>query len=231
MKTEIWSKIDNYEGIYEVSNYGRIKSLSRNILKKGVCTIDESILNGTMSNGYLTVKLSKNGNYETKSIHQLVAIAFLNHFPCKHELVVNHKDFNRKNNHVDNLEIITNRENTNKKHLKSSSKYVGVSWHKKLSKWQARILINGKDKHIGFFDDEKKASEYYELALLSIKNNSEIITYNNFKSKYKGVGWNKANKKWTAQIRINGKQIHLGCFINEIEAHNAYKNKSKEINM
>lgn len=84
------------------------------------------------------------------------------------KLVVNHKDFNKQNNYVNNLEIITQRENTNLKHIQSSSKYVGVNWAKKSNKWQSTITINNKQKFLGLFTNELDDSKAYEKALLLI---------------------------------------------------------------
>ena len=154
---EIFKTIEGYEGMYEISNYGRVKSLKNN---------KEYILKPSLDlNGYVIVSLSNEGIKKTKTIHQLVAIAFLNHIPDGMKLIVNHKDFNRQNNHVDNLEIITQRENANLKHLLSSSQYTGVSWHKRDKKWQSIILINNKLKYLGYFNNELEASKAYEEAL------------------------------------------------------------------
>ena len=225
MKEEIFKPVKNFEGIYEVSNLGNVKSLNYNKSNK------PKIMSGTISVcGYRLVKISKNAKYRSRPVHQLVAESFLNHTPCGHKLVVNHKDLNKLNNHVDNLEIVTQRENANKKHVKSSSNFTGVSWHKQTKKWQSRILIINKDKHLGFFDNELEASEYYKNAVIAINNNQEVIVKKpSYASNYKGVYRNVKNNKWTAQIRINGIFKYLGSFDNEIDAHNTYQNKLKEI--
>ena len=54
------------------------------------------------------------GKKETKQVHQMVAESFLNHIPCGYKLVVNHIDFNRTNNAVQNLELVSARENSNR---------------------------------------------------------------------------------------------------------------------
>jgi hypothetical protein len=156
---EIWKDIIGYEGLYQVSNLGNIKSLGNNKSKK------EKLLKNYLSGTYYMIDLNKNGLSKKFLVHQLVAIVFLNHIPCKHKLVVNHINFNRLDNRVENLEVITQRENTNKKHLKSSSKYTGVSWHKKDKKWQSMIVINKKLKYLGSFICETKASFAYEKEL------------------------------------------------------------------
>jgi hypothetical protein len=161
---EIWKDISGYEGYYQVSNLGRVKSLNYNHTKK------EKLLHSTENRDmYLRVGLYKNGKPKIKRVHQLVAESFLNHKICGHKLVVNHKDFNKQNNHVDNLEIVTQRENANKKHINSSSRFVGVSWHKENKKWQVSIWINGKLKYIGSFTSELEASSAYETELSKIE--------------------------------------------------------------
>lgn len=112
-------------------------------------------------NGYNIVTLSHNNVVKTFKVHQLVAEVFLNHTPCKHLLVINHIDHNRLNNNLNNLEIISMRENTNKLHLKSTSKYAGVSLQKKTNRWLAYKMINGKHTYLGIFDDEESAYQCY----------------------------------------------------------------------
>jgi hypothetical protein len=168
---EIWKDVKGYEGIYQVSNLGRVKSLSRIVLKcgKNPFMTKEVILKNYIGNTkYLMVRLSNNGNAKTKRVHQIVAMAFLNHNPCGFKLVVNHIDFDRQNNKVENLETITARENGNQKHLKSTSKYTGVCWHKQKNKWTSQIYLNGKQKHIGAFANEIDAHRAYQNALNNI---------------------------------------------------------------
>lgn len=156
---EVWKTIEGFED-YKVSNLGRVKSLKRDkeiILKQAID-----------SRGYYIVSLCKHSKTPSKSIHQLVAIAFLNHKPCGYKLVVNHKDFNRLNNYIDNLEIVTSRENVNQKHLKSTSKYVGVSLHKQSKKWASHIHINGKQYYLGLFNNEYDAHLVYQKRLKEI---------------------------------------------------------------
>jgi len=154
---EIFKDIIEYNGMYQVSNQGRVKSLwfgKEKILKQSLNV-----------QGYCVVCLHKNGEQTKTTIHQLVAIAFLGHIRCGYKLVVNHIDFNKANNFVDNLEIVTARENSNRKHIKSSSQYVGVSWYKRGKKWRSDIRIQGQSKYLGMFSDELEASNAYQTAL------------------------------------------------------------------
>jgi hypothetical protein len=155
---EIYRDVVDYEGIYQVSNLGNVKSFKFDKVKQ---------MKLSLNCGYLKVKLTHNKISKYKQVHQLVAESFLNHKVCGMKLVVNHIDFNKTNNSVDNLEIITNRENCNKKHLKSTSKYTGVSWHKRDNKWRAYIMINSKLKHLGYFKTEIEASEAYQKELIN----------------------------------------------------------------
>ena len=95
-------------------------------------------------------------------------MAFLNHTPDRFEKVGNHKNFNKLDNRVENLEIVPQRENSNHKHIKSSSSYTGVHWDSRKKKWTSTIYINNKKVFLGLFTDEIKASKLYEKALNNI---------------------------------------------------------------
>jgi hypothetical protein len=135
---EIWKDVFNYQGIYQVSNLGNIKSLNYKKTKK-----EKVLISSVGSNGYLTVKLCKNGIAKTRTIHQLVLESFLNYMPDgTQKLVVNHINFIRRDNRLENLEIVTMRDNGNQKHIKSSSKYTGVTWNKEKKKWRVILKMN-----------------------------------------------------------------------------------------
>lgn len=110
--TEEWKDIKGYEGLYQVSNLGRVKSLDRYITKSnGVVQFKKGIIKTPKVNSdeYHTVTLSKNGRNKTIGIHILVAQHFIPN--PENKLEVNHKDFDRKNNSVNNLEWCTHQEN------------------------------------------------------------------------------------------------------------------------
>lgn len=99
---EIWRPVPNYEGFYEVSNAGRVKSVYRY----------KRILKPMISNtGYERVDLFKNKVREQFSVHRLVAMAFIQN--PYNKPYVNHKDENKLNNCADNLEWVTPIENCN----------------------------------------------------------------------------------------------------------------------
>jgi len=163
---EIWKTIEEFED-YQVSNLGNVKSLERKYFMKmnnSFAISKERILKAGTNKGYYIVVLQKNRIRKTKLIHQLVAIAFLNHKPSHHKLVVNHINFDKTDNRVENLEIVTQRENANRKHIKSSSKYTGVCWNKPNKNWTAQISINRKKIYLGSFINELEAHNAYLLA-------------------------------------------------------------------
>lgn len=99
---EIWKPVPGYEGKYEVSNIGNIKSAKTGKLLKPQ----------NSGNGYFKVRLSRNGQVFGAWVHRLVAAAFI---PNENNLpVVDHKDGNKKNNAVDNLEWCTQKENSSR---------------------------------------------------------------------------------------------------------------------
>lgn len=139
---EIWKDIHGYEGLYQVSNLGRVKSLPRTVVTcngfprhcKGY------VLAQTKSpKGYMLVALQKNSTSTTTSVHRLVAQLFIanpNNFPC-----VNHKDENKQNNIAENLEWCSYKYNSNygtrtERYIKSKSRKVV-----KLSKTGDKICV------------------------------------------------------------------------------------------
>ena len=167
---EVWKSVKGYED-YQVSNLGRVKSLSRVVIySNGVSrTYNDEILKGSINkHGYMKVRLYKDKKGKTRNVHQLVAVAFLNHTPNGMKLVVDHIDNNSLNNNTTNLQIITQRTNMSKDKKGCSSKYTGVIWDKSRGKWQAKIEVNYKTKHLGRFTNEIEAHNAYQLALMNL---------------------------------------------------------------
>lgn len=105
---EIFKDIPGYEGKYQVSNYGNVKSLSRKIkIKSGYRLSNERIMKLSYNKTYIQVQLGKNGRFHT--VHRLVALTFIENNDTNK--VVNHIDGNKKNNHLSNLEWVTRSEN------------------------------------------------------------------------------------------------------------------------
>ena len=119
---EIWKDIKDYEGLYQVSNLGRVKSLKKNKILKGL--IGE----------YIHVVLYKENTRKNKKVHRLVAENFINNinnYDC-----INHKDENKFNNNVNNLEWCSKKYNCN----------YGIR-NEKMSKTKSQYKIVQKDKN------------------------------------------------------------------------------------
>jgi hypothetical protein len=174
MEKEIWKDIPGYEGLYQASNLGNLKSLERIIphsYLNCMVTRKEKILNYKNDlRDYYDVNLTVNGKRKKFKVHQLIAMAFLNHKPDGHKYVVDHIDNNRLNNNISNIQVITHRENSSKDRRKTS-KYTGVCLPKKGNKWVASININKKRFHLGYFIDELEASTAYQKALKNFLEN------------------------------------------------------------
>lgn len=109
---EIWNNIAGYEGYYQVSNLGRVKSVGRTINRnqKGNLTIKEKIISShILKNGYEKVDLYKNGKRKCEYVHRLVAESFIPNPNGK--IDVNHINGNKTDNSVCNLEWTTRSEN------------------------------------------------------------------------------------------------------------------------
>jgi hypothetical protein len=159
---EIFKDIKGYEGFYQVSNLGNVKSLVRKGRKK------EMILRPKKKrDGHYSVSLSNNSIKKHLDVHQLVAIAFLNHNPNGHTIEVDHINNNPLDNRVENLQLLTNREHKSK-HIKGVSTYVGVYFKKERNKWGSCIRINKKLIHLGYYEIEVEASRMYQLSLNNI---------------------------------------------------------------
>lgn len=111
---EIWRYIPSYEHFYEVSNFGRVRSVERVVMRKDgrFMHCDSVILKPFKGNtcNYLSVQLSINNKPQKFMIHRLVACTFLG-LSNNSDLEVNHKDGNTFNNKLNNLEIVTHQQN------------------------------------------------------------------------------------------------------------------------
>ena len=149
---EIWKDIESYEGLYQVSSLGRVKSLKYN--KQRILKTPSDAY------GYSVCNLSLNGKQKIFKVHKLVAIAFLNHTPNGHNMVVDHINNLKIDNRLENLQLTSQRENTSKDKKKGSSKYVGVYWKCSLFSYSffyvgtLRVIILKASTH-GFLQNDK----------------------------------------------------------------------------
>lgn len=173
---EIWKDIPNYEELYQASNLGRIKR-KEGFVRKGSkmsLSIQREKILSQMDNGkgYKVLTLCKNNVKTRFYVHQLVAMTFLGHNPCKFKFVIDHINHNKSDNKVENLRIVTNRENSTNKNIKYSSKYTseyaGVYYLKISNKWGAVIRHEGKQEYLGRFHTEIEAHNAYQNRLNEI---------------------------------------------------------------
>lgn len=170
--TEIWKDIKDFEGHYQVSNLGRLRSI-----RTSQGTYRERLKKTFISNqGYEQVNLFKNNKSYTLIVHRIIAEAFIPNTMNKE--TVNHIDGNKLNNNISNLEWNTYSENhlhafnTGLKDVEkcrkrmigtkfnSKSKYHNVSFDKSRNKWIGGIKVNKKIIGQKRFDTEKEAALY-----------------------------------------------------------------------
>lgn len=153
-KLEEWRTIKGYEGRYEVSNFGRVRSVTH-LSWNGYCYWQKEgcmLSQRTQRAGYYVVDLTLNKQKETKLVHRLVAEAFISDIGTN---VVNHIDENRLNNRADNLEIVSQNENLHK-----SSKFNNY-----MDRLRQQITIYDKQSNSTMiFNSKTEASDYYKLS-------------------------------------------------------------------
>jgi hypothetical protein len=145
---EIWKDIEGYDGDYQISNLGRIISYKKK---------HPRILIFKEHYGYYEVQLTNKLGNKYLRVHRLVAQHFIS--PIPKGMLVNHIDMDRKNNKVNNLEIVSHRENIihGWRSRKKSSIYTGVCKVNRRNPWSAQITINGKNLFLGHYATEEEA--------------------------------------------------------------------------
>jgi hypothetical protein len=156
---EIWKDITGYEGLYQASNYGNVRSL--NYKKTGKI---QNLKLRLHREGYLQVGLRLNGKRKHFGVHVLVAMAFLRHIPDGHNLLVDHKkEGDPTDNRLENLQITTNRINTTKAKVRDLP--TGVYFKEQNKNYVAKIYVNQKLVYLGCFPTPEEASQAYQNKL------------------------------------------------------------------
>lgn len=193
---QTWKSIPNFEGEYEVSNDGKIKSLKRKVkCRNGLRSVNERILKPKISHGgYLNVQLKNKGKFY--SIHTLVLISFFGNKPDP-SFVCNHKDGNKLNNNIENLEWVTRSENQLHAFRTGLQKKISIKGEKnKMSKTIYAYNELGKLVHtcIGVSELARK---------LNLRKNSIFRVlwgirkyYNNLHFTYEKINGFPEQKKW-----------------------------------
>lgn len=159
-KAPLWKNVIGYEGLYEVSECGNVRSLTlRGRVRNAPLHMKQQI----NWKGYLRVSLSKDGISRAFSVHQLVMAAFVGPVPdgCN----IDHKDGVKTNNHLSNLQYIKDRLNT-AKYYEGKCNLVGTyrDRRRKARPWNAKIITDGKTNHLGRFETQEEAHMAYKNA-------------------------------------------------------------------
>lgn len=184
---EIWVDVPSCYG-YQVSNIGNIRSIDRVVQDKNGWEkkIKGRTLHPTINKrGYFSANISMNGKRVGIEIHRLVAMGFLGHVPNGSIIVVDHIDKNPLNNRVENLRLVTQRDNINRT-VRGKSKYPGVQWVSQIRKWRVMVRNGNTRTYVGSFSDEYSAYMAYlnklnELGcttIITLKSNNAFPTAN-----------------------------------------------------
>ena len=187
---EIWKDIKGYEGYYQVSNLGRVRSLDRyRTGKRGAKTFCKGIVMvlAKGKNGYLTISLRKERNVKKTLVHRLVGIAFIpneKNLPC-----IDHIDGDRGNNRVENLRWCTTKENMNYELVRKNISIVQKSSER-------------CRQHL------KEIQESCKRPIVAILPNGEIRLYNSAREAEEKDGFNHSR---IAAVCRGREKSHRGC--------------------
>lgn len=173
LNNEVWKPIKGFENYYEVSNLGNVRNSRKKMMKTY-----------KINSGYLCIKFTVHNVRSSHLIHRLVLDTFN---PCtdSYRKEVNHIDENKENNHLDNLQWVTSKENKQhsinsgrydriftqcntlgKKHLpNTTSKYHNVTYDKTRDKWTGGIMYQGKHLERKRFDTEIEAAKHVDYLI------------------------------------------------------------------
>lgn len=154
---EIFKDIKGYEGLYQVSNYGKVKSLGNGKSSNPESKKERILKNSQRDKVYNVVSLCNNGKVANYYVHRLVWEAFNGPVPNGYE--VNHMDENPGNNRLDNLNLVTHKENMNWGTIceRQSKSHTGK---KKTEEARKKLSSSLKGKHINRTDMSKRVFQY-----------------------------------------------------------------------
>lgn len=170
---EIWKDVPKYEGFYQASNLGNIRSLERWVNNRGnLQYVPFRVLKRTYQvyTGYECVSLTKDGISKRVYVHRVIMESFCGSGEGKY---VDHKNEVRTDNRLENIRYCSNRDNAIF-HFKPINKFTGTS-KTRSNTWLAKIYFNGKRHGLGTRKTREKAHELYEEALHNINTYGSII--------------------------------------------------------
>ena len=172
---EVWKPVKDYEGLYEVSNTGRVRSLDRRV--SGIFFHGQILKPLDNRTGYFRVVLSKNNKKHKAYIHRVVGFAFVPGYFDGAD--INHIDENKSNNHADNLEWVTRKQNNS--HGTRTER--ATSRHMKIV-----IQYDLQDNVLAQFKSLKDAASTTAISYKAISNaaRGKSLTAGGYKWKYYG---------------------------------------------
>lgn len=213
LPNEVWKDVLGYEGIYQASNLGRVKSLERDIAhpRHGTYRRKERILKPKVSHcGYIvgTIQVDKNRNCILW--HELVMLAFVG----SSNLSIDHLNGIKTDNRLENLEYVNQRENISRYWDKNKNLPTGV--FKEKERFGSYVTVGLKKHYLGMYDTPQEAIAIRQTALANI-DNIHLYTKTAKRSQY-GNGIKKKGNRFEASCHINGKRKHVGCYSSSEEA-------------
>jgi isocitrate/isopropylmalate dehydrogenase len=170
---EIWKDIPDWEGFYQVSNYGRVRSVTRFAphRKTGFAKRKGVLLKITIDKlGYCKACVTKNNNSKQISVHRAMMSAFIG----VSDLHIDHLNGIKSDNRLENLEYVTNRENTSR-YYQSKGKELPTGVTKRRNNYMAKIVVGGKTWQLGTYRLIQEASDIYQAALADTENIEKYV--------------------------------------------------------
>ena len=170
--------------------------------------------------GYLKIGI----NYKRYLNHRLAWLYIHGEFPKGQ---IDHINGIKTDNRIENLRVVTSRQNSQNQKCHREGHLVGATYLKKSKKWRAQIYINGKVNILGSFETQQEAHEVYLKASEFLKENDEQATIEKYKKKStkgycyrkekfkkikKRIAFNKIINKWSLWVEVNKKRINLGIY-------------------
>jgi hypothetical protein len=160
---------------YTINEYGEVRNVRSKI-----------ILNPFFISGYAAVNISVNGKRKTVYIHHCMSIVFLNHIPKRGLITIHHRDGNKRNPRLDNLQVITHRLNSTLTHTSRNRILPTGVTQTNIGKrrYKCQISYLGKNRYLGMFHTAEEASATYQEAVQLITNTGVLPDYFFTKKRY-----------------------------------------------